>query len=151
MGWTEYHATHYKANGSVDRKMECDAYFMEGLNRGHFKVLKSCIKGKIYYAAVQSLKRFDGKNEAGEYVYTPIENGPVWAAIFIVETNSKDYYNFAYKDMDETMGPLYNDCPESILKLLSETDNELALAWRKACREEQKIRKNHTQKYENQP
>lgn len=44
MGWTGYYATHYK-NGKIDRKAECDAYFMEGLNRGNFKVLKSTMKG----------------------------------------------------------------------------------------------------------
>ena len=40
MGWTSYRANYYK-NGKINKKAECDAYFMEGLNRGHFQVLKS--------------------------------------------------------------------------------------------------------------
>ena len=57
MGWTWYRATHYFPNGGIDRRAECDAYFMEGLNRGHYEVLKSTIVGTVYYAAVKKLKK----------------------------------------------------------------------------------------------
>lgn len=50
--------------------------------------------------------------------------------------------NFSYKDMDETMIPCYYDCPESILKLLSDTNNENALEYRRLCREKRRKRKN---------
>ena len=39
------------------------------------------------------------------------------------------------KTMDETMGPFYYDCPKRILKMLSPTDNEAALEWRRKCAE----------------
>ena len=52
MGWTEYQASYFYKNGQINRKAECDAYFEEGLNRGHYKVLKSTLKGSVYYAAV---------------------------------------------------------------------------------------------------
>ena len=58
MGWTGYQPTHFKKGGIVDRKAECDAYFMEGLNRGNFQVLKSSIKGSVYYAAVKDMVRY---------------------------------------------------------------------------------------------
>ena len=45
----------------------------------------------------------------------------------------KDYYNIYYKDMSEDMGPYESECPVSIIKLLSPTDHEYALAWRKRC------------------
>ena len=57
MGWTSYNAQYYK-NGTVDRKKECDEYWEGGLNRGHFKVLKSTMVGSTYYAAVKILKSF---------------------------------------------------------------------------------------------
>jgi len=132
MGWTSYRATHYKPNGTVDKKAECDAYFMEGLNRGHFEVLKSVMKGNTYYAAIQDKVRHIEND-----IYEPIENGTVWAAVFLVSIDNKDYYNFAYKDMDETCGPCCYDCPSSILKLLSPTENEYALQWRQKCIEKQ--------------
>lgn len=135
MGWTSYHATYYK-NGTVDRKAECDAYFMEGLNRGHFLVIKSVMVGTVYYAAVQTLKKCAGKDDTGHYIYKdiPDEERKTWAAVFLTSVDKNDYCNFAYKDMDETVGPCYYDCPESILKLLSETDSEYALHWREECR-----------------
>lgn len=101
MGWTGYCATHYK-NGKIDRKAECDAYFMEGLNRGNFKVLKSTMKGAVYYAAIQNMVKYDGKDQNGEDIYTPIDNGKVWAAIFLTSIENSMFY---YKNMDETYGP----------------------------------------------
>lgn len=134
MGWTSYHATHYK-NGKIDRRAECDAYFMEGLNRGHYDVLKSAMVGSTYYAAVQGLRRYLGKDENGTYIYEPIpENKRItFGVVFKTSTDMKDYYNFSYKDMDETCGPYERDCPKGILDLLSPTDNEFANEWRKAC------------------
>ena len=137
MGWTWYRATHYYPNGGIDRRAECDAYFMEGLNRGHYDVLKSTMVGKVYYAAVKKLKKYDGCDEKGEWIYSdlPPEEQKVFGAVFITSTLMKDYFNFGYKDMDESMGPGDCDCPKSIIALLSETDNLYALHWRQKCLE----------------
>lgn len=119
MGWTEYHATHYK-NGKVDRKAELDDKFnWEDENR-KIKVLKSSMVGSTYYAAVKSL------NKTNDFEC-------VTAVVCLTSTNAKDYYNFAYKDMDESMGPYKYDCPKSILDLLAPTENEYANEWRKQC------------------
>lgn len=108
MGWTFYRAAYYKPNGQVDRKAECDELF-EG------EIIKSAMVGTTYYAAV--------RNKQGE----------VWAAVVLTKTNNRDYDNFGCKDMDETMGPCYYDCPVSILKALTPTDNETANEWRETC------------------
>jgi hypothetical protein len=136
MGWTSYHATYYK-KGKIDRKAECDAYFMEGLNRGHFNVLKSSMVGSTYYAAVQRTVKYVGKDEKGEGIYEtlPENERTTFGIVFLTSTDSKDYFNFSYKDMDESMGPGYCDCPKGILDLLSSTDNQYANDWRKACYE----------------
>lgn len=121
MGWLEYHATHYK-NGKVDRKAEMDAiYNWEDDNR-KVEVLKSAMVGGTYYAAIKSFNKTNGYE-------------CVIAAVCLTSTNSKDYFNFAYKDMDETCGPYKCDCPKGILDLLTPTDNEYAKEWRKCCRE----------------
>ena len=65
MGWTSYEATYFKKNGDIDRKAECDAYFMRD-NAGHYKVLKSSMKGTVYYAAVTTLTKYIGKDENGK-------------------------------------------------------------------------------------
>ena len=143
MGWTSYHATHYK-NGRVDRKAECDAYFMEGLNRGHFNVLKSAMVGSTYYAAVSPLKRGGAEDENGKRIYVDIPESErvVFGVVFLTSTDIKDYYNFAYKDMDETCGPYKYDCPKGILDLLTPTENEYANEWRRCCRENLAKKKN---------
>lgn len=136
MGWTSYHANYYKSNGAIDRKAECDAYFMEGANRRHYRVLKSAMVGSVYYAAVQDLLRYTGKDEDGSPIYVEIPDieRETWAAVFLTKTDARDYYNFYYKDMSEDMGPAEASCPASILRLLSPTDSEWANEWREKCR-----------------
>ena len=113
MGWTGYQATKYK-NGQIDRKAECDALFENG------NVLKSAMVGSIYYAAV----RYKDNKIGAVVIRTSVDKG-----------------EFYYKDMDETMNPYYYDCPASILKLLTPTDSEYALEWRKTCAEKQEQNK----------
>lgn len=127
MGWSSMHATNYK-NGKIDRKAEIDNLLNYNNEKIKDTVLKSSMVGKVYYAAVERLNKDTGIRE-------------VWAAIFLTATNQKDYFNFSYKDMDETCGPYYYDCPKGILDLLTETENECALKWRKACRENAKRKK----------
>ena len=138
MGWTSYQATHYK-NGKVDRKAEMDERFTQYEHEGsdfnggtcHYPqmtVLKSAMVGSVYYAAVETKR-------TGE---EPV----VWAAICLTSTDWDDGMNFGYKDMDETMHPYQYNCPKGILDLLSETDNESALEWRKMCIEHRKNKNN---------
>ena len=128
MGWTEYRASCYK-NGKVDRKAEMDSiYNWEDENR-KVEVLKSAVVGSTYYAAVKSFNKTNG------YEY-------IGAIVCLTSTNNKDYYNFAYKDMDETMGPYKYDCPKGILDLLGPTDNEYAKEWRRLCYENINEKKN---------
>ena len=143
MGWTSYHATHYK-NGKIDRKAECDAYFLEGLNRGYYDVLKSSMVGSTYYAAVRPLKKYGGKDENGNTIAIdiPIDEQIVFGVVFLTSTNMKEYYNFYYKDMDESCGPCQCECPKGILDLLTPTESEYANEWRKACYENLKTKRN---------
>ena len=128
MGWLEYRASCYK-NGKVDRKAEMDSkYNWEDENR-KVEVLKSSMVGSTYYAAVKSFNKTNGFE-------------CVAAVVCLTSTNNKDYYNFAYKDMDETYGPYQCDCPKGILDLLSPTENEYALGWRKQCYENLAAKKN---------
>ena len=112
MGWTYYNSTHLKPNGEVDRKKEMDSEF-----GNDYTVLKSVMIGTTYYAAV--------KKEA---------TGEVFGYVALTSSDKRDGYNFGYKGMDETAGPNESKCPQSILKLLTETDYEYAKEWRERCR-----------------
>lgn len=143
MGWTEYHAPIQYKNGrcSIDRKAECDKLFNDSMVTwdddhkviGKFEVLKSSMVGSTYYAAVKRTK-FATETEP--------EMSSVFAAICLTSTNMKKYYNFAYKDMDESCGPYQYDCPKGILNLLTPTESEFANEWRKACYENLAKKKN---------
>lgn len=128
MGWLEYRAEHYK-NGKVDRKAEMDSKYNWEDESRKVEVLKSSMVGSTYYAAVKSFNKTNGYE-------------CVTAAICLTSTNNKDYYNFAYKGMDESCGPYRYDCPKGILDLLTPTENEYAREWRKACYENLAKKKN---------
>lgn len=138
MGWTSYHATNYK-RGSIDRKAECDSLFTGG-----YRVVRSAMVGSVYYGAIECPKRLEKPDENSN---CPVEDIPVgerniYGIVILTSINMHDYFNFAYKSMDESMFPGYTDCPASILKLLSPTDNEYANEWRAACWETNEKKKN---------
>lgn len=113
MGWTSYRADHYK-NGKVDVKAECDAYY----NDDYYILVKSAMVGSVHYAAVKS-KHDDFKT--------------TYARVLLTSVDNNDYYNFAYKDLSEDMGPAERKCPMSIIKLLDPTDSKWANEWRQDC------------------
>lgn len=106
MGWTSY-----CVKGKIDRLAECRRQF--GKYPEWATILKDALVDGVYYAAMKSAK----------------EN-KVWALVVLTDVTDGE---FAYKDMDETMEPFYYDCPNSILRLLTPTENERANNWRRKC------------------
>lgn len=128
MGWTHCFDGIRKPNGEIDRRRECDKIFTwvsrdERWNvRCGCRVLKSAMVGSVYYAAVERYNNYTGFRDVG-------------AAVCLTCGRTRwDGTAWGYKDMDETMGPYYYDCPVSILNLLSPTDNQTANEWREECR-----------------
>ena len=140
MGWTEYQAEKFYDNGKINRKAECDSYFLEGLNRGWYDVVRSTMKGSVYYAAVTKIKRYgldaDGhiaKDTNEDDIVEDIPKSAQETVGVVILTSVRGSW-FAYKDISETMGPCYYDCPNAILDLLSPTTNSCAIDWREKCR-----------------
>lgn len=130
MGWTEKDAMFFK-NGKIDRKAECDYLWESCGNEGRFKVEKSTMVGSTYYAAVTICKKIVD----GILVDIPENQRVTFGTVCLTSSRKEGRYTlFGYKDMDETCGPYAYDCPESILKLLTDTDSEFALNWREMCR-----------------
>lgn len=59
----------------------------------------------------------------------------LFAMVVLLTYAPKSYYNIYYKDMDESMGPYYYECPERILKALDNSPpiNRDAWEWRQKC------------------
>lgn len=86
-----------------------------------YTVLDSAIVAmRTFYAAVE---RIDGDTK----------ERTVWAAVILLDFAKRDGCDIGYKDMDESMGPCEDDCPERILKLLTPTESEYANDWRGRC------------------
>jgi hypothetical protein len=147
MGWTEYQATYYK-KGKIDRKVECDSLFTESC-----EVIKSSMVGNVYYAAIRSIKRYRRnenndiiKDKNGKYITEQIPEKEQNVFAVVILTGTRNNYWFSYKNMDETCGPYYYDCPISILKLLTPTNDVNALEWRRKCMEKYEKKKDSIRK-----
>lgn len=84
-----------------------------GINNNQEVIDVSIIKRKTLYAAIRDK-----------------ETNKVFALVFLLRLSPRSYYNFSYKDMDETMEPFYYDCPMKIINKLTATDNENSNIWR---------------------
>jgi len=107
MGWSTYH----RPAGQTDRE------HFQGEVREGLTILDSSTIKNVFYAACRDEK-----------------TGEVFALVYLIQRNPKDYFNFGVKAMDETVGPCYYDCPARILDLLTPTDSKYATEWRAECR-----------------
>ena len=111
MGWTSQRAIYYYKNGAINRKAEIDQLFEE-----NYKIIRSCLNGSTYYGALQDLS-----------------TGCIFGMVVLTHVDMEQEMNFYYKSIHENMGPAERKCPESILSLLSPTDEEWANKWREDC------------------
>lgn len=106
MGWDYTHATHYTRTGAIDKKAEIDELYTWQNDTKKYEVVRSCMVGTTYYAAVKVTILSTGEAET-------------FAAVALTHTNSRDYFNFGVKTMEESSGPCEDYCPASILSPLS--------------------------------
>lgn len=117
MGWTGINADLSKSNKQIIAE-EFGRWETEKIK---VEILDSAQVGNVVYTAHKTTDKKTGKER-------------IWAGIFLTERNSRDYFNFNYKEMDETYLPYECSCPKRILDKLSPTDDEHAKEWRKNCR-----------------
>lgn len=129
MGWSYTRAINYTNTGAIDRKAEVDRHYNWSDENTAVEVVKSCMVGSTYYAALRVTDKKTGKVE-------------IVADVVLTHTDSREYNNFGMKAMSESMGPTEDRCPASILNLLSPTDDEYALDWRQRCRQHIEEKKN---------
>jgi hypothetical protein len=109
MGWTVYR----RPKGESDR-----AHFQRELfTNTDYEIVQCSSKNGVFYAAVRTTS-----------------TGEVWALV-VLTRRARGEYNFGYKPIDESMGPVVTDAPASVLDALTPTDDEDALVWRQRCRD----------------
>ena len=114
MGWTET----YWAKGTKVKD-----WFKEGYTYENDKVKQTVLDTALVarteaFAAIEQIKKETGERK-------------VFMEVVIMKFYNGDRFNFMYKDMDESFGPNICRCPKRLMKLLTPTDNEYALEWRK--------------------
>lgn len=117
MGWTFYHCDNPNKIEEVR-----NLYTWQEDDRGA-EVVDIAAHGNTVYVAV--------------HYWNPEEDN-IHAAVVLTAQNNKDWCNFGYKDMSESMNPYYYDCPKRILDRLTPTDNDYALEWRRKCEEKRR-------------
>ena len=118
MGWTGI-PKHF--DSASEKKQYLDGLFGDGI-----KVLLSRMVSNEYYAAIQ------------------LDDGTVTA--YVVKTASRSA-EFLYKGVSEDCGPVWTKCPKMILDVLSPTESQWALEWRKKCAEYNEAQKIQRRKY----
>ena len=102
-----------------DKGVSNDEFFTKEFDmatRGQAIVASATIK-RTYYAAIRNA------------------DGETWALVCLLQWVPRDYFNFGYKDIDETMGPNESEAPARVLDALTSTTSEWANEWRTRCRE----------------
>ena len=122
MGWTSFSTTYCERNrrGNVD-KAATMTHELESW--GGIRVVKAAMGGGNYYAVVRDM-RLD--RHLVVVCLTRVQGG-----------------EFYYKEMTDTMGPCYHDCPKSVLDAADELcpcdekydPDGYARKWRTRCRE----------------
>lgn len=132
MGWLSMPLTSMGDNTTPKTYLDAQFNYMRQHDDGSITdrrvVASSCPGNRAYYAAVQN-------HDSGVA-------GDIYAIICLVRWNPRasDGFCFAYKDMDETMGPCEAECPERILRLLTPTTYEHAIDWRRRCTDNLQLR-----------
>ena len=107
MGWTSVNKPKgMSLDEFFDKEFKCDSLKLIG--KGHTKNLSE------YYRACYD-----------------VEKGVYFALVCRIHFG-KGYYNFSYKDMDESEDPYYYNCPRRIMDIIerSQPINEYAKKWR---------------------
>ena len=118
MGWT---TTHKPAGQSASAFLR--EHFNEETETLRWEMLDiAIIEFRTAYAAIRKTDKTTGESL-------------VFGVVCLLDYRPSDEYNFGWKEIEESMGPVESDCPARILDLLTPTASEFAIEWRARCRE----------------
>lgn len=121
MGWT---FTNCDRNPNAERELIMREFDWEDDNFKQFPVYHTR-RGNVHYLAVKTVHKCDGS-------FT------VFGCVVLTAHDSREYCNFGYKEIYETMGPNESHAPARLIRMLTPTDVEWANEWRQRCLENSK-------------
>lgn len=134
MGWTSYHKP---VNVSTREALQKELTWNHLPEDERRSIVHAANRGNVHCFAVRYPPAAVAKYNMTRDFQPEKDGSIVSCLVFLTRTDSKDYYNFSYKDMDECMGP--NDPgPVSVLKYLSpiigdSQSAQWARNWRERC------------------
>lgn len=94
--------------------------------------IEDIVRREIAYPGPDGKPRHEVVRKSGKYwAIRNLETGDVNGLVVLSHVNGR---NKSWKYVDDFMGPAEDDCPATILNLLTPTDNEYANDWRERCR-----------------
>lgn len=128
MGWT-YFASHGRDTIELlKREFNEDGTFAK------WEWLDHAQRGSVVYAVIKKTP----KGENNDTAYEHNANGSFrFVVVILTSRKGEPGYDFGYKDITETSGPVEKDCPERLLRLASPFRygyQGYGRAWREACR-----------------
>lgn len=134
MGWTFFSSNGRSRVELVKKELEYET--------DHFtqKVLDHSEVGSTVYLLVERRPKPGVKWEPNATYVNDDDGAFRWIAVFLTkfDPHARDGYNFGYKDLEESMGPLERQCPKRIITAASPLRDETkgyAAKWRQACLE----------------
>ncbi len=127
MGWT------YFASRGRDTITLLKETFVAENAHAKWEWLDHAVRGTVVYAVM----RLTPKDGSKDTTYVPDADGSFrFIAVFLTSRRGRDGYDFGYKDITESMGPVEKDCPKRLLDLASPFRDDYqgsGRAWRDAC------------------
>jgi len=129
MGWTFLHKGAEKPKEFFKREFYTDN------ERYKIEVQDYATKGNVAYLAMKCTPKPGTETILGD-VYQAAPDGTYVFGMVVLTARRKDYHDFGYKEIEESMGPCESDCPLRILKQLSpiidtsQSCGEWAADWR---------------------
>jgi hypothetical protein len=138
MGWT-YFRSNEKDKAAVLKKE-----FEHTNALGSLRWVAHSKRGSVIYAVLERRWNPGIDWKPDDMLVNDQDGAYRFICVFLTSNRRHDLYNFGYKDITECMGPCEKDCPARLIKLASpfrETYQGYARAWRQACLERGKTRR----------
>lgn len=128
MGWTYFASLGRNTIDLLKSEMEAENDFAK------WEWLDHAQRGSVVYAVIKKTPKLSSNDTT--YVHDA-DGSFRFIVVLLTSRRGETGYEFGYKDITESMGPVHNDCPQRLLDLASPFRDDyqgFGRQWRDACR-----------------